>query len=378
MKTSKIKTCKNSCIFCFITQLPVNLRSTLYIKDDDYIQSYTHGNFITLTNNTDKDIEKIIKYRIEPLNISIHSFDMQIRNKLFGNNKNQKALDYLSRLDNNKIKTNLQIVLCPGINDGKDLENTLLNLINNFKNVLSIGIVPVGITKYNKNKELKPYNKNKSLRLINFINDFKIEHKNNKNVKKIYLSDEFYILANYKFPEFKEYNRFFQIQNGIGKAVEFIKEINDFLLKNKNKDKYEDKGNNKNGKQRRPTCLIKNILVITSEYGSIVLKNAVEKIKDSYANSGMNFKNKIKLLEIKNNFFGGNVKITGLLCGIDIIPKLQNKNLNKYNKIILPDCIFNDDGLTIDNYTTRDITIINDKIRIIREDGKSFAKEVIY
>lgn len=368
MKTSKIKTCKNNCIFCFISQLPGNLRSTLYIKDDDYIQSYTHGNFITLTNNTDKDIEKIIKYRIEPLNISIHSFDMQIRNKLFGNNKNQRALNYLSRLDNNKIKTNMQIVLCPGINDGKDLENTLLNLIKNFKNMLSIGIVPVGITKYNKNKELKPYNKNKSLRLINFIIDFKIEHKNNKNVKKIYISDEFYILADYEFPEFKEYIKFFQIQNGIGKAVEFIKEINDFLLKNKKKDKYENK----------TTCLSKNILVITSEYGSIILKNAVEKIKDSYEDSGVNFKNRIKLLEIKNNFFGGNVKVTGLLCGIDIISKLQNKNLNKYNKIIIPGCIFNDDGLTIDSYTRRDITIIDNKIKIIGEDGKSFAKEVIY
>jgi putative radical SAM enzyme (TIGR03279 family) len=368
LKTSKIKICKNSCIFCFISQLPENLRYTLYIKDDDYIQSFTHGNFITLTNNSNEDIEKIIKYRIEPLNISIHSFDMKIRNKLFGNNKNQKAIDYLSRLDNNKIKTNIQVVLCPGINDGKDLENTLINLTGNFKNMLSIGIVPVGITKYNKNKELRPYDKNKSLRLINFINDFKIEYKNNKNVKKIYLSDEFYILADYKFPEFKEYGRFFQIQNGIGKAVEFIKEINDFLLKNNKKDKYENK----------TTYLSKNILVITSEYGSIILKNAVEIIKDSYADSGMYFKNRIKLLEIRNNFFGGNVKVTGLLCGIDIISKLQNINLNKYNKIIIPGCIFNDDGLTIDSCTGRDIAIINNKIKIIGENGKSFAKEVIY
>lgn len=368
MKTSKIKTCKNSCIFCFISQLPGNLRSTLYIKDDDYIQSYTKGNFITLTNNTEKDVEKIIKYRIEPLNISIHSFDMQIRNRLFGNNKNLRALDYLSKLDNNKIKTNIQIVLCPGINDGKDLENTLLNLINNFKNILSIGLVPVGITKFNKNKELEPYNKNKSLKLINFINDFKIEYKNNNDIKKIYLSDEFYILADHKFPEFNEYFKFFQIQNGIGKAVDFIKEINDFLLKNKNKDKYENKKN----------CLVKNILVITSEYGSIILKNALKKIKDSYKDSGMNFKNIIKLIELKNNFFGGNVKVTGLLCGIDIITKLQNKNLSKYNKILIPGCIFNVDGLTIDNYTRRDITIIDNKIKIIEEDGKSFAKEVLY
>ena len=155
----KIKKCCNKCIFCFIDQLPVNLRSSLYLKDDDYLESFKHGNFITLTNLNKKDIENIIKYNLSPLYISFHSVDEKVRNLLFGNKNHKKSLNILKILDENKIKTHIQIVLCPGINDGSNLLNTLNFLTCNFKNILSIGIVPVGITKYNKNSLLLSFNK---------------------------------------------------------------------------------------------------------------------------------------------------------------------------------------------------------------------------
>jgi len=175
----KIKICKNNCIFCFIAQLPENLRPTLYIKDDDYIESFSHGNFITLTNVTKKDIENIIRFKIEPLHISVHSFNPDIRNIIFGNTKTVSAIDTLFLLDKNNVRTNIQIVLCPGINDADDLENTLDILTGSFKKVLSIGIVPVGITKYNRNPLLKPFDSDSSKKLINYIQGYRQSNKRN-------------------------------------------------------------------------------------------------------------------------------------------------------------------------------------------------------
>ncbi|MEA2016519.1 MAG: DUF512 domain-containing protein, partial [Actinomycetota bacterium] len=148
--TKNIKTCNNNCIFCFVKQLPRNLRSTLYVKDDDFLLSYMYGNFITLTNIGKKDLERIVRYRLEPLFVSVHSLDREVREVVFGNKKNMKGIENLKFLDKNGIKTNIQIVLCPGINDGNNMRNTLLNLITGYRNIMSIGIVPVGITKYNR------------------------------------------------------------------------------------------------------------------------------------------------------------------------------------------------------------------------------------
>ena len=349
-----IKTCKNNCIFCFISQLPQGLRSTLYIKDDDYLESYQHGNFITLTNLSKKDLEKIIKYRIEPLHISLHSFDEKVRNKLFGNSCNMKAIDSLADLDKNRIKTNIQIVLCPGINDGKDIEKTLSRLVSDFKNVISIGIVPVGITKYNKINDLTGFDKKRSLALINFIKNFKSDRKSGRNCNKIFLSDEFYIMAGLDFPEYKSYGRFYQIQNGIGKSADFLKQANNWFKKSKIGGNYLKKRG--------------SILVITSEYGEVIIKKSLEK-RYNVAN--------VKILAVKNDLLGGNVKVTGLLTGKDIIESLKKENLEKFSKILIPECIFNSEGNTLDNISRAAIKSFDSKIKIIKENGFIFTKEII-
>jgi putative radical SAM enzyme (TIGR03279 family) len=364
LKICNIRICNNNCIFCFISQLPSGLRKTLYIKDDDFIQSYSSGNFITLTNLKKNEIDKIIKFRLEPLHVSVHSFDIKIRNKIFGNSENQQAVGFLYDLDRNKIKTNIQIVLCPGLNDGNDLDNTLLRLINDFNYIQSIGIVPVGITKFNKKEELKPFNKKKSMELINQLEDFKNKYKKNKKIKKIFLSDEFYILANYPFPVYDSYGRFYQIQNGIGKSANFLVEIEKFLSKPKNEELFHYR-------------TVDNILVVTSVYGKQVLCDAVKIIKEKFLNKGLVFRNKIELMAIKNEFLGGNVKITGLLSGVDIIFSLQRKNLKKYDKVLIPENIFNSEGFTLDNYKKKDIEKNDKKIKFICENGESFVKEVL-
>lgn len=368
----KIKTCRNNCIFCFIAQLPENLRPTLYIKDDDYIESFSHGNFITLTNVTKKDIENIIRFKIEPLHISVHSFNPDIRNIIFGNTKTVSAIDTLFLLDENNVRTNIQIVLCPGINDAGDLENTLGILTGSFKKVLSIGIVPVGITKYNRNPLLKPFDSDSSKKLINYIQGYRQSNKRNPAARKVYLSDEFYLIAGQDFPETKEYGRFLQIQNGIGKSADFqddfAKEINR-LGKGNHAEKNPDE--NELVKISRRTSL-----VITSEYGEAVLENCFKYLKTVLEKYSLKYQNKIQLQPVKNIFFGGNVKVTGLLAGKDILDILGSSDLSKYNNVLIPEIIFNPDGLTLDDISIDVFKHQGPSIKIVKDNGKDLVKNL--
>jgi putative radical SAM enzyme (TIGR03279 family) len=394
----KIKKCCNKCIFCFIDQLPENLRSSLYVKDDDYLESFKHGNFITLTNLNKKDIENIIKYNLSPLYISFHSTDEKVRNLLFGNKNHKKSLSILKTLDENKIKTHIQIVLCPGINDGNNLLDTLNFLTCNFKNILSVGIVPVGITKYNKNSLLIQFNKVKSEKLINIINQYKnIKSENSK----IFLSDEFYIIADCELPDYKYYGNFPQIENGIGLCRNFIHEIDYYLLKynkkiislikDKQKECYKRKNEYYKEGQPKKEKIFKTgqniqikILVLTSEYFFKIMLEQVEKIKNFVNKNYLNLNFNFKVNKIKNNFFGGNVKVAGLLTYYDFIQYFNNneainKNKNKnshFDKILIPDIIFNNDGLTLDDKTIKDFLKISSNIRFIKPEGKSFIKEI--
>jgi putative radical SAM enzyme (TIGR03279 family) len=368
---NKIKSCKNNCIFCFIAQLPGNLRPTLYIKDDDYIESFSHGNFITLTNVSKKDIENIIKFKIEPLHISVHSFNSEIRNTLFGNTKTACAIDNLFTLDKNNIRTNIQIVLCPGINDAQDLENTLNILTGSFKKIQSIGIVPVGITKYNINPLLKPFDRNSCAKLINYIHKYRQDIKN-PSAKKVYLSDEFYLIAGYDFPADKEYGRFLQIQNGIGKSADFL---NDFKMKISSIErKHCIKINPSDSELIK---ISKNAsLIITSEYGAVVLEQCMDFLKIVLKKYCLKYQNRIKLQPVKNIFFGGNVKVTGLLAGKDILDVLYSSDLSKYQSILVPEIIFNHDGLTLDDININVFKNLNPQIRIVKDNGKDLIKNL--
>lgn len=374
----KIKSCKNNCIFCFISQLPENLRPTLYIKDDDYIESFSRGNFITLTNVSKKDIENIIKFKIEPLHVSVHSFNLEIRKTLFGNAKTACAIDNLYILDKNNVRTNIQIVLCPGINDAEDLENTLDILTGSFKKIQSIGIVPVGITKYNRNPLLKPFDNKSSAKLINYIHSYRQNNKKNPSAGKVYLSDEFYLIAGNDFPAFKEYGKFLQLQNGIGKSADFI---NDFEMEIQRLERKHCAG--------RELCIKKNpsgselfkisknsALVITSEYGVEVLEKCLAFLKIVLEKYCLNYQNRIKLQPVKNIFFGGNVKVTGLLAGKDVLNILNSNDLGRYDNILVPKIIFNRDRLTLDDIDINLFKSLNPRIRIVKDNGKEMIKNL--
>jgi putative radical SAM enzyme (TIGR03279 family) len=341
-----------------VEQLPPGLRQSLYVKDDDYLQSFMHGNFITLTNLSGRDIEKIIKHRIEPLHISIHSMVPGVREKLFGNRNSMKAVEYFRQLDDAGIRTNIQIVLIPGLNDGKDLENTIETLAGRYKNIESVGIVPVGITRFNKNIDIRPVTENEAKQTLEIIERLKVRP--GDIVSSItFLSDEFYLIAGTGLPIYESYGNFPQINNGIGKSADFLNDIKTGC------EKYRDSILTK----RKP----ERILIVTSEYGEKIIKEAVKIISSSYNRKNILIYKDISIdtFTVKNDFFGGNVKATGLLAGIDIKNKFSRLDTEDYTSILIPDSIFNTEGLTLDGFTKQSISSLEKNVKIIPEDGKS-------
>lgn len=224
--------CKNKCIFCFIDQLPKGLRESLYFKDDDSRLSFLFGNYITLTNITEHEIERIIKMHISPINISVHTTNPELRVKMMTNKNAGKALDVIKRFNDAGIKMNSQLVLCPGYNDGAELERTLNDLLN-LENMECIAAVPVGLTKYRDGlAKLEPFNKENASSVLDIIDKYAQKSLEKYASRRIYGSDEFYLLAEREIPSAEFYGDFLQLENGVGlwallksEAYSAIKEV---------------------------------------------------------------------------------------------------------------------------------------------------------
>jgi len=279
-----------------------------------------HGNFITLTNMSENDIEKIIKYRLEPLYVSVHALDPGLRNIIFRNKDHSKGLVNLKRLDE-----------------------------------------ATGITKYNKQQILKPFSINAVNNTIEIVDKFNKDHYGPDGKKTVFLSDEFYIMAGIDLPIYESYGDFNQIENGIGKTIDFLYGI-------KSSIKALDASINSFPGQGRKS------LMVSSEYGTIALKKAIEIIiNDSSTKSPLKMiMDSMEILTVCNDFLGGNVKVTGLLAGCDIINSLKKTNTSKYDNIFIPDCIFNDYGFSIDNLSRDNIMETCNNINLVDEGSKSF------
>ncbi|MGM0365467.1 MAG: DUF512 domain-containing protein [Actinomycetota bacterium] len=344
---NSIRKCNNRCIFCFVDQLPSSLRKSLYIKDDDFLLSFMYGNFITLTNLKSKDLDRIIRYRLEPLYVSVHSLNGEIRKKIFGSFNHTRGLHNLKKLDEGGIGMHIQIVLCPRINDRDNLLDTLQRLVTEYRYIKSIGIVPVGITRYNKNRMLEAVDREEARNTISMVEEFNIKYKTGD---RIFLSDEFYIIAGLGFPDYASYHTFPQIENGIGKSRNFINQFKDMA-------------------EKKMLENLPAVLLITSEYGKYVFSMLEKELK------GFNIS--FNLMAVKNQFLGGNVKVTGLLAGTDIAESLRNTNLSRPGKILVPDSIFNPRDLTIDGYKKDSIRKLDNKIRFTKEEAKNIIGELV-
>ncbi len=328
VKPFRIKTCRNNCIFCFVKQLPKGLRKSLYIKDEDYRLSFLYGNYMTLSNITEENRKRILEQRLSPLYISVHTTNRALRNKMLGNPKAQDILKELKFFSDNRIRMHIQIVLCPGFNDGMELQKTISDIYKFYPYVSSIAVVPVGLTRHRKIR-LQPVTKDIATESIKIVESFQKRFRKKHGESIVYCSDEMYIKAEKAFPPLKEYGSLSQIENGVGMVPLFI---------------------NQARKVRIPKTLSvkKNFVTFTGTSFFPYLTKFIERMTE---NANIN----INIVQVKNEFFGESVTVTGLLTGRDIIKSLHD-NTDSYDILIVPDVVLKEgDNVLLDNVSLRDI-----------------------
>ncbi|MCM1990898.1 DUF512 domain-containing protein [Oceanirhabdus seepicola] len=329
----KARSCSNKCLFCFIDQLPEGMRETLYFKDDDSRLSFLQGNFITLTNMNDEEIDRIIKYKISPINISVHTTNPELRVKMLSNKNAGKLYERMQRMAEAGIKMACQIVLCPGVNDGKELERTVKDLYKLYPMVEDLAVVPIGITKYREHlTKVEIFNRVSASAQLENIK--KLQDKFNEEIGSpfVRLADEFYVMANYEVPETDFYNGFDQLEDGIGMLR---------MFRNNIENSVEELTKDQSG-------------VFTFATGVSSYKE-IKKATDLMMSRNKNIE--IRVEKIVNEFFGETITVTGLLTGQDIVKQLKEKDLGDF--IILPDNVIKRgyelgegvDKLLLDDYT---------------------------
>ncbi|HXW69212.1 MAG TPA: DUF512 domain-containing protein, partial [Dissulfurispiraceae bacterium] len=294
LKPFHTRSCSNNCIFCFVSQLPKGLRKSLYLKDDDYRMSFLYGNYITMTNLSDEDKKRIVAQHLSPLYISVHSTNTLMRNKLLGVQGAENILREIKFLADNKIRMHTQIVLCPGYNDGKDLERTIADLYRFYPYVQSIAVVPVGLTAHRK-KQLKPVDTEDAIRALDIIHKFQNRFRRKHGENIVYGADELFIKAAAEFPPLDDYGELPQLENGVGMVPLFLHQAKKVKLPQA-QQKSRDAG--------------RRFLTFTGVSFYPYLSRYVARLRKA----GLD----IEAVAVGNTFFGESVTVTGLLTGRDV------------------------------------------------------------
>ena len=342
----KQHSCLNKCVFCFIDQLPKGMRDSLYFKDDDSRLSFLFGNYITLTNITEHEIERIIKMHISPINISVHTTNPELRVKMMKNKNAGKVLSVIKRFNDSGIKINCQLVLCPGYNDGEELKRTLSDLTE-LQNAECIAAVPVGLTKYRDGlADLVPFNPITAAETIDIIDRYGEECIKKYGSRRIYASDEFYLLAKRQMPDADYYGEFLQLENGVGLWALLLKEATDAIAEEEYKLEQKRK-----------------ISVVTGVAAYHLITEIVDKCKQKWYNL------ECKVYKIKNNFFGEKITVAGLVTATDIKEQLKGENLGE--ELLIPAVMLRKEGdMFLDSITLNELSRdLGVKITPVDNDG---------
>jgi len=327
--------CRSKCIFCFVDQMAKGLRDSLYQKDDDYRLSFLYGNYITLNDISDKEIDRIIEYHLSPLYVSVHTVNNDIREHLFGRPITNNILAILKRLADGGITIHAQIVVIPGINDGKILEESVKKLAEFYPSCESLAIVPIGLTKHRKGlPEISRFNKKEARKLVKWAEKEDVKPAGDPETSRrfFYLSDEFYFLAEKKIPGSKYYGDYLQLSNGVGMSRLFIEET---------KNEIE--------KLKKRHLAAAEFTIVTGKLGyKLINKYIMPMIEANLPEL------KVGLLCVPNTLFGENVTVSGLLSGRDIIETVKRSN-NIFDRIVLPPNSINHNGLLIDDFSPSEL-----------------------
>lgn len=348
------KRCKNNCIFCFIDQLPKGMRETLYFKDDDARLSFLYGNYITLTNLTDRDVERIIEMHISPVNISVHTTDPDLRVQMMHNKHAGEALSKLHRLAEAGVTINTQLVLCPGVNDGTALERTLADLACLYPSVQMVAAVPLGVTKYRENlAQLEQYTPQTAAKTLDIIESFAQTFYEEKGVHFAWAADEFYLKADRLLPDATYYEDFAQLENGVGMCSllhrEFLETVAEL-----------DVGTTK-----------RSVTLATGTAAAPLLTRMTEALCQKNPNLI------VQVIPITNQFFGETITVAGLIVGQDLINQLQNKVLG--DELLIPRSMLRSEGdLFLDDVSLQDVEkALQVKVTPVRDDGRLLVECIL-
>ena len=348
------RSCRNKCMFCFIDQMPKGMRETLYFKDDDSRLSFIQGNYVTLTNMSDHDVERIVKYRLEPINISFQTTNPELRCKMLHNRFAGEALKKVDILYRGQIEMNGQIVLCKGVNDGEELERTIRDLTGYLPYLKSVSIVPVGLTKYRDGLyPLEPFTKEDAREVLSVIHRWQEKIYQEHGIHMIHAGDEWYVLAEEEVPEEERYDGYLQLENGVGMMRLLFNEVQEALSA-------------VTGDERQ-----REISLATGRLMYPYIGKILEEIRKKFPNITTH------LYAIRNDFFGERITVSGLITGQDLTGQLKGQPLGE--RLLLPcNMLKIGEPVFLDDFTLEEVeNSLQVKTDIVKSSGQDLLDAVI-
>ncbi|CAA9220185.1 MAG: Possible Fe-S oxidoreductase [uncultured Acidimicrobiales bacterium] len=362
----QVRTCDNHCEFCFIYQLPPGLRSTLYLKDDDYRLSFLYGNFTTLTRFTESDLERVVSEGLSPLFVSIHATDPEVRTRMLRNRRGATSLRWLRALLDHGVEVHGQIVVCPGVNDGAVLDDTLAGVLDQYPELATACAVPLGVSRYSNEPAMRPHTMEEASAVVDIVERWQQTFASVLGRRMVFAADEYYLLAGRPFPPSDDYDGFPQHENGIGIARTFEAEFEgatDHATGVRPGFFAWVEGAPAEGYRapRAPGSLTllpskqAPVGILTGEYGAQVLEPLVREVG----------RPDVRVIPVENRFFGGNIRVSGLLVGEDLRRVLADEPMN--HRYLLPDvCLSN--GVFLDGTSPADLPR---PVEVVPTDGRS-------
>jgi putative radical SAM enzyme (TIGR03279 family) len=370
----RVRTCDNHCEFCFIYQLPKGMRRSLYLKDDDYRLSFLYGNFTTLTRFTESDFERVVTERLSPLHVSIHATDHDVRNRMLKNTRGGMSLRWLRGLLDHGIAVRGQIVVCPGINDGDVLDDTLAGVLDRFPDLESVAVVPLGISKFNGESAMRLHTPDEANRVVDLVEAWQATFRDVLGHRMVFAADEYYLMTGRDFPPADAYEGFPMHEDGIGMARTFEAEFDGraeqatgvrsgfFAAVDLPANPAAYTGLRQHGgaepvavtvgpARRRPEAPIG---VLTGTFGAQVVGPLVGRLGRDH----------VRVIPVENRFFGGNTGVTGLLTGEDLTRVLASEPVG--HRYLLPDVCLSDDGRFLDGLAVADLPRA---VEVVTTDG---------
>jgi putative radical SAM enzyme (TIGR03279 family) len=380
----RVQTCDNHCPFCFIHQLPKGMRRSLYLQDDDFRLSFLYGNFTTLTRFTESDFERVITEKLSPLYVSIHATDPEVRVRLLRNSRGATSLRWLELLLDAGVEVHGQVVVCPGINDGAVLDDTMLGVLDRFPQLATLGVVPLGVSAHSNEAEMRPHTVGEARAVVDIIHAWQARFADALGRRLVFASDEYYLLAGRDFPPLDAYDECRQHENGIGMARTFEAEVAAALAG----EAVEPTGTRSGffaavdgapaEGYRAPrggattTAVVamlptrsqrRSIGIVTGELGARVLEPLLPVLR---ARAGT----AVRLVPVANSFFGGNIAVTGLLAGADVAAELATQPAG--DRYLLPDVMLSR-GCFLDGET---VAVLPRPVEVVETNGAALVRAV--